>query len=89
VTEIREQRLYLESHTSFEAYCKERWGFSKPYASRLIQSAELAKQVPIGTCPLPNEAVARELAPLKAEPEKLRETWEQVTRENPKPTARA
>ena len=28
LSEIRDARLYRESHTTFEAYCRERWGFT-------------------------------------------------------------
>ena len=29
---IRDERLYKASHTTFEAYCKERWGMSRIHA---------------------------------------------------------
>ena len=36
--QIREQRLYRQTHSTFEAYCKEKWDFSKTHANRLIQA---------------------------------------------------
>lgn len=88
LAEIRDSRLYGESFETFEAYCQQRWDFSKPYAHRLIVAAEIVQEVvPIGTAPR-TESVARELAPLREEPDVLRETWaDAVERYGDKPTA--
>lgn len=52
LTGIRDGRLYRESHPTFEAYCRDRWGFSKTHANRLISSAGVAKNLaPIGVIP--------------------------------------
>ena len=75
--EIRDARLYRAKFNTFEAYCRERWGMSRFYAHRLIDAAEIAEMLPIGNIP-PAESMTRELTPLKAEPEKLRETWSAV-----------
>ena len=57
---IRDHRLYWKSHATFEAYCRERWGFVRRHANRLIEAAQVTKALgPIGPMP-PNEAVARE-----------------------------
>jgi hypothetical protein len=107
---IRDQRLYRESHNTFEDYCKDRWGITRAHAYRQIEAAQITKQLvsPNGghaddeqpqlrearvTCPdiLPpaSERVARELAPLKDQPEKLHEAWkEAVEQHGPKPTAK-
>jgi len=37
--QIRDNRLYRESHSSFEAYCKEKWGFARNYANKLIAAS--------------------------------------------------
>jgi hypothetical protein len=61
---IRDERLYRETHPTFEAYCRERWGFSKTHANRLIQSAGVAKNLaPIGVIPQ-SESQVRILASL-------------------------
>lgn len=73
---IRDEKLYRESHKTFEVYCKERWGMSRSYAHRQIDAAGIAGLLPIGD--VPNEAVARELAPLKAAPQELTEVWEDL-----------
>jgi hypothetical protein len=54
--EIRDRRLYRESHMTFEDYCNERWQFSARQANRLIGAAQVVENLrPIG--PLPeNEA---------------------------------
>lgn len=60
---IRDERLYRETHATFEAYCKERWDFQRRYGDRLIGGARVAQLVsPIGL--IANEAQARELLPL-------------------------
>jgi hypothetical protein len=86
--EIRERRLYRATHPTFEAYCRERWGWSKTHANRQIQAAELAGALtPIGVIP-PNEAQARELAPLLSQgPEAVRAAWVAATATNAAPTA--
>jgi hypothetical protein len=61
---IRERRLYRATHTTFETYCQERWGFSRQHASRLIDHAEVAENLsPIGDIPR-REAHARPLVTL-------------------------
>ncbi len=39
--EIRESRLYRQSHATFEDYCRERWQLSKRHANRLIESVDV------------------------------------------------
>lgn len=34
---IRDQRLYREQFKTFEAYCREQWGFSRSHADRRLQ----------------------------------------------------
>ena len=67
--EIRDRRLYRETHASFEAYCRERWQLSRPAAYRAIDAARVVDVLsPIGDSPA-NEAQARELVPLLREGE--------------------
>ncbi len=84
LTEIRERRLYRDGFTSFEQYCKDRWGFNRQRAAQLIGAARLSTIV---DSPLPSEGVARELAPLKNDAPRLRAAWAEVVAEKPKPTA--
>jgi phage N-6-adenine-methyltransferase len=84
--EIRKNRLYRETHSSFESYCRERWGMRHQNADRLIRSVEVAEILnPMGFT-APNERQARELVPLLNEPEKLREAWSEAS-SNGKTTA--
>lgn len=65
LTTIRDSRLYRQSHPTFDAYCKERWGWTAGRARQLIGAAETATNVAIagGTAPA-TESQARELAGL-------------------------
>lgn len=99
---IRDEKLYLESHDTFEDYCKQRWFLSRPRAYQLIDAAEVVGSVstvvdaegeptsPAGDVPAPkSERVARELAPLRDKPDALREAWDEaVERHGDQPTAR-
>jgi hypothetical protein len=95
---IRDERLYKAIHSSFKAYCAERWQFSERHVNRLIEghsvlrllAAEAEKAGPIGPgIPLPeNEAQAREVA--KAPPEERAEIMQQAAdRTGGEPTAKA
>lgn len=80
----------LAGHGTFEDYCRERWGFERAHAYRMVQSAEVVGALsPNGDISEPrSEAVARELAPLRDEPEVMREAWtEAVEQHGPAPTA--
>jgi hypothetical protein len=66
--EIRDRRLYRQGFTTFEDYCRTRWGFGDRYARNLIAGAEVRSIVPVE-----NEGQARELAPVKDDPDLVRE----------------
>jgi phage N-6-adenine-methyltransferase len=73
--EIRDRRLYRVAYPSFEEYCRERWGFRRAHAHRLVQSAKVIRALsPAGDSPT-SERQARELTPLLTDPEQLREAW--------------
>lgn len=75
---IREGRLYRETHGTFEDYCRERWRMSKPRAYQLMQAAAVSTNVDV-----PNEGIARALAPLRDEPGQMREAWQEAQAEAP------
>lgn len=88
--EVRDGRLYRAEHGTFEGYCRDRWGLSRPRAYQLIEAAEVSSAVSTNVdTPAPSsEAVARELAPLRSDPPRLREAWSQAVEEHgPAPTA--
>ncbi len=82
--EIREGRLYRETHATFEEYCLGKWGWGIRRAQQLMQAADVAQSlVPDANhgSPLPppgSERVARELARI-AEPEQRQAVWQEVT----------
>lgn len=71
--EIRESRLYRETHATFEAYCKDRWGWSIRHAERQMVAAQVAGI--LGDHMVASEGHARELTPLLDQPEVLRDVW--------------
>lgn len=85
---IRNERLYRETHSTFDAYCHDRWGFTPRHANRQIAAVEVVATLgPTGPIP---EAQTRELAPLLPEPEKMREVWQAANEATDgKPTAAA
>lgn len=70
LAEVRDSRLYRGTHETFEAYCSERWGFQASRARQLIAASETVTSVTALGAPAPkNEAQARALNPVKANPE--------------------
>ena len=61
---ISVRRLYRETHATFEAYCRERWGWSRQHAYRQIQAAQVAGMSPMGDKPA-NERQARAMLDTK------------------------
>ena len=82
LAEIRDERLYREEgYATFDEYCRERWGFSRFRAHRVIHGARAAEMLPTGNRP-PNERQARELVPLASDEAAVVETWEELRREH-------
>ena len=80
MAEIRDNDLYLwVGARNFGAYVRDRLAMNRARAYQLIDAAALSTVVDI-----PNEAVARELAPLKQDHDAIRELWRYV---GPRPTA--
>lgn len=42
---IRDERLYRETHKSFEAYLRDRWQLERTYAHRLIEAAKVTQAI--------------------------------------------
>lgn len=79
---IRKQRLYRESHKTFEDYCQDRWGIQRAHAYRLIESAEVVQNLsPIGDILPSTESQARPLTQL--EPQAQREVWQRAVETAP------
>jgi hypothetical protein len=89
--DIREQKQYLEAgFKTFEAYCQERWKFTRDYASKLIQGAEVVANVSASVNKAVNdlstivdklpesEWQARAIREATKQPEEQAEVWEQA-----------
>lgn len=81
--EIRDSRLYRQQFSTFEDYCRERWGWSRRHVNRHIEAAEVSNVLgPIGPIPT-NEAQARELVPLmRHEPSVVADVWQELREEH-------
>lgn len=74
---IRDGKLYREQYDRFEDYCKERWGWNRDRAYKLIAAADAAGNVSQGIHAAPeSERVARPLAKLPADEQA--DAWEEV-----------
>lgn len=76
--DIRDQRLYRQTHETFEAYLRERWDMARDRAYQLMGAAEVVKVIPEGPV---NEAQARELVPVihAQGAEVAKQVWERAT----------
>jgi hypothetical protein len=88
--EIRDSRLYRNTHGTFEDYCLGKWGWTRMRASQLIEAAQIAVNVNHGLQiePPANERQARELSVI--EPAHRAEVWQRAVETAPegKVTAR-
>lgn len=81
--EIRESRLYRQTHGTFEDYCREKWGWTRMRASQLIEAARVVadvKHVLHDNTPI-NARQASELAVI--EPEHRAEVWQRAVETAP------
>lgn len=84
---IREGKLYRQTHDTFEAYCKERWGFTPRRAQQLMAAGVTMSELEEETRTIVRtESQARELA--RVEPERRQEVVEQVMSRDGKITAK-
>lgn len=91
--EIRDRRLYRETHDTFEAYCRERWAWGRAHVYRQMDAARVAGALsPTGDIP-ESEREARAMLD-RLEPEEreqvrrgdaTRETVERMTTPRPRP----
>lgn len=84
LAEVRDRRLYREAGCStFEAYCRDKWGISRPRAYQMIDAASVHGLLStIVDIPLPaNEAQVRELVPLKDDELAIVDVWRELRAE--------
>lgn len=79
---IRDQRLYRDTHNTFEDYCRERWSIGHSHAQRMIDAAKVVENLsPIGDTLKPtHESQLRPLTSL--EPEEQRSVWSHAVAES-------
>jgi len=89
--DIRNNRLYRETHDTFEAYCRDRWEMTRERAGQFIGAAEVVKVLGEGQDEGPvNEAQARELVVVARSvgPEAVQTVWK-AAQESGKPLTAA
>lgn len=89
LSEIRDSRLYRETHKTFEKYCQDRWDMKKAHAYRMIEAASVQENLsPIGDKLPISESQARPLTRL--EPNQQAQAWQKAIKKAPdgKVTAR-
>lgn len=74
---IRDSRLYRAEYTTFEGYCRERWGMARRTAYQYIDAAEVVENVRNCAQIPQTESQARPLAQLP--PERQAEAWQAAT----------
>ncbi|NJL69698.1 MAG: hypothetical protein HC894_29665 [Microcoleus sp. SM1_3_4] len=80
--EIREQKLYRETHKSFENYCRDKWGIARQTANRFISAAQVIENLtPMGVKIPANERQVRPLTGLP--PEVQLEIWQEALESSP------
>jgi hypothetical protein len=89
LAEIRDGKLYRQTHATFDDYLADRWEISSSRGYQLISAARVSTIVETaGLPPVQNEAQARELSGLR-DP-RVREVWQQAVAETAgRPTAAA
>lgn len=84
LAEIRDQRLYRDTHGTFEDYCRERWSMDRVNAHRHIEAAQVVGMLSTDNRP----STVRQTREL-ARAEDPAATWQRVTEEHgPQPPAR-
>ena len=89
LTIIRDNKQYKETHSTFEDYCVDRWGFGRSYAYDLIKSSKAVKSLSDTSDTLP-DTERQAAAVAKAPPEEQADVWQQAQEETGKdqPTAK-
>ena len=83
ILEVRNKKLYRIEYGTFEEFCEKELGFSDNYIHRLMNSAKVVENLPIGKYLPQTESQARPLT--KLEPETQREAWRETTETHSRP----
>ena len=86
--EIRDRKLYRETHKTFEAYCKEKWSLTRPRAYQFISASEVVQNLSTMVDKFPTSE--RQVRPLtKLPPAQQLEIWQKAVEESPNGTPTA
>jgi hypothetical protein len=80
--EIREQKLYRETHKTFEAYCQQKWGIARRTAYRFIDASKVMDNL----CPIGHKIPTKEnqVRPLTGLPPEVQlEIWKEALELSP------
>lgn len=78
---IRDKRLYRQEYGTFEEYCRQRWGMSRPRAYQLMDASEAVRGLSTIVDKLPaTESQARPLTKLDTAEER-QEAWQEAVEE--------
>lgn len=81
LADIRESRLYRQTHRTFEDYCRDRWGFSSSQARHTITAASVLPNID-GFRHLPGNTMQAELLS-RVPADQQREAWQRVVETAP------
>jgi hypothetical protein len=84
--EIRDKGLYKDvlGFETFEAYCKDRWDFTKSYANYLVSATTVIENLSEMTTIVVKPSTESQTRPLaKLEPEQQRAAWKQAVETAP------
>jgi hypothetical protein len=84
--EIRDKRLFIMSHPTFESYCRDRWGMERQRAYQLMGAAEVS-QVLRAEAPSTSRRPASWCPLLNTDPKLVPKAWEAVEARNEPVTA--
>jgi hypothetical protein len=87
---IREQKLYKATHDTFDAYCRERWGWARSRIYQLIDASKVVQEIGEMSTTVDKPTSERQVRPLVELPKEERpKAWQEaVERSNGKPTAK-
>jgi hypothetical protein len=81
---IRDNRLYIETHETFEQYCQKKWGMSVRFAQMQMKAAKAAESINANNCSHEPETEAQ-VRPLTTLPESEQaEAWAEAVETAPR-----
>ena len=60
---LKDKKLYRSTHSTFESYCQDRFGFKRRHPYRLIQASEIFDRI-LEMCPIRTQNESGEISPL-------------------------